>query len=215
MVRLLRNDEGNWFVSRFTAVHNHPLSSSCAERRQWRSHSRIDQATRDLISNLRSNNVQISRVCSIVGTLHGADGYVPFSRQSIRSLCGRLAQESISGDMAKTMELFAKMKDNDPDLVIKMDLDEGGRVRTLLWCNGICRRNYLSFGDVVTFDTTYRTNLYQLPFGLFVGVNHHFQTVVFGGVLMTEETTSAFQWTFRSFVEAMDGVPPRTILTGH
>ncbi|KAL6593299.1 hypothetical protein ACP70R_049052 [Stipagrostis hirtigluma subsp. patula] len=202
---LLRNDH--------ISEHNHPLSASCGEGRQWNSHRRIDQMTRDLVCNLRANNVQIFRVCSIHGSMHGANQYAPFSRQSIRSLCARLTQESIEGDMDKTMELFRSMKMEDPGLVVRMQVDDEQRVKSLFWCHGIGPENYSFFSDAVTFDTTYKTNLYNLPFGLFVGVNHHFQTIIFGAVLLTEETTSAFQWAFRSFVEAMDGVAPRTILT--
>ncbi|KAL6842025.1 hypothetical protein ACP4OV_028004 [Aristida adscensionis] len=213
MIRILRLDDGHWFVSRFVAVHNHPLAVTCAERRQWRSHSRIDQTTRDMISHLRSNNVQINKVCSIVGSMHGAQGYAPFSRQSIRSLCARLAQESIADDIGKTVELFDTMRSADPGLVTKVDVDENGRVKSLLWCHGNSKSSYRYFGDVVTFDTTYRTNLYNLPFGLFVGVNHHFQSVIFGAVLLTEETTESFRWAFTSFIEAMDGKVPLTILT--
>jgi hypothetical protein len=42
----------------------------------------------------------------------------------------------------------------------------------------------------VTFDTTYITNLYDMPFGLFVGVNNHFQSIIFGGVMMRDEKES-------------------------
>lgn len=136
------------------------------------------------------------------------------SRQSIRSLCGRLAQESIEGDMNKTIGLFSAMRDADPAMVLRLQLDEHRRVKSLFWCHGSSRFNYSCFGDAITFDTTYRTNLYNLPFGLFVGANHHFQSVIFGAVLLTEETTDAFQWSFRTFLEAMDGVAPKTILTG-
>jgi hypothetical protein len=172
--------------------------------------------TRELIRHLRLNNVQISRVCSIVGSMHGEAAHVPFSRHSVRALCGRLAQESIEEDMAKTLEIFDHMKRNDPGLVLKMDLDSGGRIRTFFWSHGSSRADYAAFGDVVTFDTTYRTNLYSLPFGLFVGVNNHFQSTMFGAVLLTEETIEAFRWCFRVFSEAMGGKRPvtRTVLTG-
>jgi hypothetical protein len=83
----------------------------------------------------------------------------------------------------------------------------------MFWAHGSSRRSYNCFGDVVTFDTTYRTNLYNLPFGLFVGVNHHFQSVIFGAVMLTEETSEAFGWAFRTFIEVMGG-SPKTILTG-
>lgn len=146
--------------------------------------------------------------------MHGQNDYVPFSRQSIRALCGRLSQESIVEDMAKTLQILESMKAKDPGLVVKMDLDEIGRIKSMFWCHGSSRADYCAFGDVVTFDTTYRTNLYNLPFGLFVGVNNHFQSTMFGAVLLTEETIEAFRWCFRIFGEAMGGHLPCTVLTG-
>ena len=115
--------------------------------------------------------------------------------------------------MEKTISVFEEIRAADPGLVVKVDKDTNGRVRSLFWSNGSSQRNYKIFGGVVMFDTTYRINLYNLPFGLFIGVNHHFQTVVFGTVLLTEETTEAFRWAFNSFIETM-GSHPKTILTG-
>lgn len=48
------------------------------------------------------------------------------------------------------------------------------------------------FGDVVTFDTTYRTNLYDMAFVLFVGVNNNFQSIILAGVLMRDEQVESF-----------------------
>jgi hypothetical protein len=95
-----------------------------------------------------------------------------------------------------------------------MDIDDKKRVKSLLFSHGSSQLDYAAFGDVVTFDTTYRTNLYNLPFGLFVGVNNHFQSVIFAGVLLTEETIEAFKWTFRNFTAMMGRDAPKTILTG-
>lgn len=63
------------------------------------------------------------------------------------------------------------------------------------------------------FDTTYTTNLYKMPFGLFVGVNNHYQTVIFAGILMREETIEGFNWAYMEFVSLMGGKPPVTMLT--
>jgi hypothetical protein len=116
--------------------------------------------------------------------------------------------------MAKTFDVFSAIKRRDPGFEVKMDLDEQKRVRSILFAHGSSIVDYSAFGDVVTFDTTYRTNLYNLPFGLFVGVNHHFQSIIFAGVLLTEETIDAFDWTFWNFIAAMGGRAPQTILTG-
>lgn len=63
---------------------------------------------------------------------------------------------------------------------------QAGRIKNLMWANGSSRRRYSFFGDVVTFDTIYRTNLYDMSFGLSVGVNNHFQSVIFSGVLVRD-----------------------------
>lgn len=214
MITLLRGDDDGWFVSRFVDEHTHPLAATCGERRQWQSHSRIDQATRDIVRSLRENNVQISRVCSIIGGIHGATTHAPFSRQSIRTLCAKIAQESIEGDIEKTLALFTKIRMVDPCFTVELEMDSERRIKSMLWCHGSSIDSYKVFGDAVTFDTTYRTNLYNLPFGLFVGVNNHFQSTIFGGVMLTEETTESFVWAFEKFIEALGGSKPKTILTG-
>ena len=37
------------------------------------------------------------------------------------------------------------------------------------------------------------------PFALFVGVNHHKQTIIFGAALLYDETSETFMWLFDSF----------------
>ena len=92
------------------------------------------------------------------------------------------------------MQLLELMRTQDPGMEVRFVIDEEGRIKSMLWCTGKNRSDYAQFGDVVTFDTTYRTNLYNLPFGLFVGVNNHFQSIIFGGVLLTSEKTEDFEY---------------------
>ena len=73
--------------------------------------------------------------------------------------------------------------------------------------------DYEYFGDVVCFDTTYKKNKEGRPFALFVGVNHHKQTIIFGVALLYNETSETFMWLFDSFQKIMFGKKPQTILT--
>jgi hypothetical protein len=52
-----------------------------------------------------------------------------------------------------------------------------------------------------------------MSFGIFVGVNNHFESIIFAGVLMTDETADSFEWVFNEFVVLMGGKRPQTILT--
>ncbi|XP_042973170.1 protein FAR1-RELATED SEQUENCE 5-like [Carya illinoinensis] len=54
-----------------------------------------------------------------------------------------------------------------------MDLNDDERLNNVFWANPYSKAAYEDFGDVVTFNTTYLTNRYGIPFAPFVGVNHH------------------------------------------
>ena len=61
--------------------------------------------------------------------------------------------------------------------------------------------DYEYFANVVCFDTTYKKNKNKEGrlFALFVGVNHHKQTIIFGATLLYDETSETFMWLFDSF----------------
>ncbi|KAK2641362.1 hypothetical protein Ddye_023125 [Dipteronia dyeriana] len=47
-------------------------------------------------------------------------------------------------------------------------------------------------GDVMSFDTTYRTNSYNRPLVIFVGVNNNTKTTVFGFGLLVDEIVNTY-----------------------
>ena len=63
--------------------------------------------------------------------------------------------------------------------------------------------DYACFGDVLAFDTTYRTNAYKKPLVVLVGVNHHHQTVVFGCALLMDESIATYEWVLETFLIAI------------
>jgi len=51
-----------------------------------------------------------------------------------------------------------------------------------------------------------------MPLVLFVGVNHHGQTIVFACALIPREIEENYTWVFQ-FIDCMNGVHPGAILT--
>ena len=72
---------------------------------------------------------------------------------------------------------------------------------------------YADFDDTVTFDTTYKTNIYKMPVAMFVGANHHLQSTLFGCALIWDERAETFEWLFETFKNCIGDYPtPRCIL---
>ncbi|KAL6559558.1 hypothetical protein OROGR_004675 [Orobanche gracilis] len=51
-----------------------------------------------------------------------------------------------------------------------------------------------------------------MPFGIFVGVDNHGRTILFGCALIRNETMSTFQWLMNTFITLMKK-HPKTIIT--
>ncbi|XP_050895686.1 protein FAR1-RELATED SEQUENCE 5-like [Lathyrus oleraceus] len=60
----------------------------------------------------------------------------------------------------------------------------------------------LYFGDVISLDSTYCINSSHRPLTLFLGFNHHRKVVIFGTVLLYDETVESYKWLFETFLEA-------------
>ena len=52
-----------------------------------------------------------------------------------------------------------------------------------------------------------------MSFGLLVGVNNHFRSIILGGVFMRHEAGENVEWVFSEFLTLMGGNPD-TILVG-
>ena len=52
--------------------------------------------------------------------------------------------------------------------------------------------NYCHFYDVVVFNNPYKTKRFNMPFGIFTGVNNYGQSVYFADTIMCNKTTESF-----------------------
>lgn len=101
MIRLLRAADNGWFIAEHRASHNHSLSLTCGEKVIGSSHKYIDLYSKYLVQ-LRGNNVNLNKVYNIVGSFFGSSQNVPFTKWSLRNLCGRISRDQADDDVSKS-----------------------------------------------------------------------------------------------------------------
>lgn len=93
MIRLLRTHDNGWYITEHRVEHNHSLSTTCGEKVNWPSHKHIDVYTKDLVKQLRQNNINVNKVYRIIASFFGDVEKVLFTKRTLRNLCGKINKE--------------------------------------------------------------------------------------------------------------------------
>ncbi|XP_074336763.1 protein FAR1-RELATED SEQUENCE 5-like [Apium graveolens] len=203
-----------WQISLVDLEHNHKLVSP--EKVQFFQRSlNIDPMTRSLIELFNKSGIETGKVMKFLSETEGGVENLGFSNQDVRNVIRDIRRRVFdSGDAECGLLLLRELQENSfGNFFYRVDVDDENRVRGLVWVDPRSINAYKNFGDVVTFDLTYRTNRYCMPFIPITGVNHHYQNILFGFALVRDETDALYKWVLRTWLEAVDNKLPRTIIT--
>lgn len=207
-------DSGKWVVSTFVKEHNHELVPP-DQVHCLRSHRQISGPAKTLIDTLQAAGMGPRRIMSALIKEYGGISKVGFTEVDCRNYMRNNRQRSLEGDIQLLLDYLRQMHADNPSFFYAVQGDEEQCTGNVFWADTKARANYTYFGDTVTFDTTYRSNRYRLPFAPFTGINHHGHPVLFGCAFLINESESSFIWLFKTWVSAMSGRLPVSITTDH
>ncbi|GLT29232.1 hypothetical protein SLA2020_041110 [Shorea laevis] len=207
-------DSGKWVVSGFVREHNHELVAP-DQVHCLRSHRQISGPAKTLIDTLQAAGMGPRRIMSALIKEYGGISKVGFTEVDCRNYMRNNRQRSLEGDIQLLLDYLRQMHSESPNFFYAVQGEEDQSTSNVFWADAKARMNYTYFGDTVTFDTTYRSNRYRLPFAPFTGVNHHGQPVLFGCAFLINESEASFVWLFSTWLMAMSGHPPVSITTDH
>ena len=203
-----------WELTTLELQHNHDVvspSKMCLIQRE----RHVTAAARNLIKTLNVSGVRPSQTMSLFSYMQGGVNNVGFGSQNVRNVVRDERKKKIQvSDAQAGLDLLGRLKEESGGkFFVKTQVDEENRLKNLVWVDPKCLMSYSNFGEVVAFDTTYRTNRYAMPFVPFTGVNHHYQSVLFGFALMRDEVRTSFEWVLRTWLEAVGDKHPNAIIT--
>ncbi|KAM0856302.1 hypothetical protein ACQ4PT_049219 [Festuca glaucescens] len=208
--------DGRWEVIHFVPEHNHPLIHKPSLTKYLRSHQGMPKEEKEFVKNLHSTNLLAGKMMDIMSEFYGSELLVPYTTKAITNYCATLTREETKdGDLAKVVSYFVELKEEkDPDFYFRLKLDNEDRVENIFWVDGAARKAYAeAYHDCVSFDATYLTNKYSMPFAPFIGINKHGQSIMLGCGFVKQELATSYDWLFESFLIAMNGLAPDNIIT--
>ncbi|XP_024625265.1 protein FAR1-RELATED SEQUENCE 5-like [Medicago truncatula] len=203
---------GKYKVVDFVLEHNHLLQPQ-EYVHMIRSHRRISEVQASQIIMGDESGLRPKELHEYMSKQAGGIEMVGFTRTDAKNLLRTKRMDSLKyGEVGALMTYF-KQESKNPSFFYDFQMDVEEQITNIFWADAQMINDYGYFGDVVTFDTTYKTNKGYRPLGVVVGLNNHRQTIIFGATLLYDETIPSFQWLFETFLKAMGGKKPKTILT--
>jgi hypothetical protein len=149
-----------------------------------------------------------------MSTFYGDEFMVPYTTKAISNLRTEFRSETRESDLTETFAYFSEIQKDDPDFYCRLKLDSEERVENVFWVDGLARKAYkAAYHDCISFDTTFMTNCYNMPFAPFIGINRHGQSFMLGCGFLRDQRADSFNWLFEKFLDAMDGKAPTCIIT--
>ncbi|XP_042966947.1 protein FAR1-RELATED SEQUENCE 5-like isoform X4 [Carya illinoinensis] len=204
---------GEWVLTSVELLHNHSTVSP-KKSRFFRSHRVLDEYSQRMLDLNDRAGIRMNKNFQALVTEAGGFENLEFQEKDCRNYIDKARYLRMGKGGGEALnDYFTRMRKMNDGFVSVMDVDDEFRVRNVFWADARSRAAYAVFGDVITFDTTYLTNRYGMPFAPFVGVNHHGQSILLGAGLISSEDTSTFVWLFEAWLECMNGRAPQAIIT--
>lgn len=206
-----RKQDGRWIICSFIKDHNHEIfpDQAC----HFRGHGKLDLGNRDAEA-LQAIRSRTKKMYVTMSTKYGRYKKVDNQKGITGNHSGGRQHLGLDeGDLCAMLDHFMYMQDENPNFFYAIDLNEEQQLRNVFWVDAKSRLDYRHFGDVVLLDTTHIKNENKLPFVPFIGVNHHFQFLLLGCAIVSDDSKSTYTWLMQAWFRAMGGHAPKVMLT--
>ncbi|XP_042032398.1 protein FAR1-RELATED SEQUENCE 5-like [Salvia splendens] len=174
------SDRG-YVIQHLNEEHNHPMVE-IQHQKFMRFNRKLEHVHQKFISDCVGTNIGPSLTFKLLTELMGGYESVGCTVLDIRNYTRDIRRYAEGYEAQMIIDEMKKKKENCDALTYEYEVDSCSRLMHLFWCDPIAKMNFMQFGDIVSFDTTYSTNRYSMIFAPFTGKDNHGRAVSFGAV---------------------------------
>ena len=169
------------------------------------SHCKVTDNQKTLIDTLEKCNLRTTQQMRVLEVMVGGLGELGLIKTDVQDSGRDKKEEKKRSRWQLFYGHFNQMKEMNSDFTFTIENDSENQIKHVFWANHNFQQLYKEFGDVVTFDMTYKTNRYGLIFGAFIGTNHHHQSILFGCGLISNEKFDLFGFSINGSKQYLEG----------
>ncbi|XP_019179603.1 PREDICTED: protein FAR1-RELATED SEQUENCE 5-like [Ipomoea nil] len=201
-VVIKRKSNGLYVVHYFKERHTHSMCSIIA-RQFLKVNRSLDAGHQMFIASCVRANIGSVRSYRLFKEIVGEYSSVVATGVDFKNFKRDLMAYILNGDAQLFIDTLFKRRELCEAFDFEYDVDEGDQLSRVFWADAVSRKNFALFGDVVSFDATYRTNRYKLVFVPFTGIDNHKRSITFGAGLLTREDVDSYVWLLEKFKKTM------------
>ncbi|CAN6309982.1 unnamed protein product [Urochloa humidicola] len=202
MIRVKKQDNGRWTVTKLETAHNHPLVPA-NQAHCLRPHKPLSECGKQRPFGGHRNGGTFLAIEPPPTPLTPSAPHA-----SIPQAVPQYVSDGIGSGTRVILDYVKRMQAEDPAFFYAMQFVEGRPVGNVFWADARTRMAYKDFGDAVVLDDYFKRSKHELPLVAFTGVNHHCQPVLFGCAIIADNNEASFVWLFETFLLAMSGQHP-------
>ncbi|XP_062093508.1 protein FAR1-RELATED SEQUENCE 5-like [Humulus lupulus] len=203
----------HWICKEFIPIHSHNIVAD-NHKQFLRSNRVMTQGTLTTAQIMKESGIRTCHIMSYMAKKMGGYEKIPFTPKDLYNRISHASKvEFIGSNAGRAIGYLEHKADEDPGFFGQFSYNEDNRLLNLFWEDGRCRSDYETYGHVVAFDSTYKTNSYGKPLLIWIGINNHYTTCILGFAILDNESASSYKWATRAFLECMGGVLPKTVVT--
>ncbi|XP_071708517.1 protein FAR1-RELATED SEQUENCE 5-like [Rutidosis leptorrhynchoides] len=197
----------------FVKAHNHILVHP-HHIKHLKSQRRLNNSQKSFLFKLNQAGIGPCRGYRILGKVKGGDEDVGCSKVDCKNWKRDVIKYIGEGDGEMFVQLLENKKkslNNSSFEYFTVFNNDKWELAGAFWADQASKENYKGFGDVVSFDSTFRTNKYDMKFIPFTGIDNHKKCVTFGAALLAKEDADSYKWLCEAFKKAFPEEPQKVL----
>ncbi|KAM3712710.1 hypothetical protein ACJW30_01G203100 [Castanea mollissima] len=179
-------------VNDFIAEHNHYLHLASTVH-MMPSQRKVAATHAIEIDLAHESGLRLKQSYELLSKQVGGYDNLDFTKQDHKNYLRTKRQKDMEHrETASLGRYISRQLKKNSSYYFSTQLDCEELITNIFWADARMIIDYSHFGDVIMFDTTYSTNRDARPLGVFLGLNHHRETILIDQFKLKEKWAQAY-----------------------